>query len=129
MGLIFFFVNVGLTLAKNISGPRKGDILKSMSVHNQQFMFLDGVTESEILKVVNNCKNKYSCDFNDLSMQIVKSTFNAIVQPFTYICDISFESGVFSNKMKIAKVIPLFKAGQNSSYTNYTTCVSSASVF
>ena len=110
---------MGPTLAKNISDPSNGDILKSMSVRNQQFMFLDGVTELEILNVVNNCKNKYSFDCNDLSMHIVKSTFNAIVQPFTYICNLSFESGVFPDKMKVATVIPLFKTGEKSNFTNY----------
>ena len=84
-GLNKFFVNVGPTLAKNITDLSNGDILRSMSVRNQQSMFLDGVTEVELLKVVNNCKNKYSCDCNDLSMRIVKSTFNGIVQPLTYI--------------------------------------------
>ena len=114
-----FFVNVGPTLAKNISDPSNGDIFRNMSVCNHQSMFLDGVTKLEILKVVNNCKNKYSCDCNDLSMHIVKSTFNAIVQPFTYICNLSFQSGVFPNKIKIAKVIPLFKTGEKSNFTNY----------
>ena len=52
-------------------------------------------------------------------MHIVKSTFNAIVQPFTYICNLSFESGVFPDKMKITKVIPLFKTGENSNFTDY----------
>ena len=48
-----FFMNVGPTLAKNISVPSNGDILRSISVRNHHSMFLGGVTELEILKVVN----------------------------------------------------------------------------
>ena len=62
-------------------------------------------------------------------MHIVKSTFNSIVQPFTYICNFSFESGVFPDKMKIAKVIPLFKTGEKSNFTNYRPGVTVASIF
>ena len=81
-----------------------------MGISNLNCMFLHPVTEREMLKMVNCCKLKYSCDFNDLSMHIVKSTFKAVLVPFTYICNLSFASGVFLDMMKIAKVIPLFKA-------------------
>ena len=35
-----------------------------------------------------------------------------VLKPFTYICNLSFASGMFPEKLKIAKVVPLFKAGE-----------------
>ena len=37
----------------------------------------------------------------------------------TYICNKSFEFGIFPDSMKIAKVIPVFKAGDKSQFHNY----------
>lgn len=50
-------------------------------------------------------------------MFIGKEVISAIVVPLTYICNLSFQLGCFPDKMKIAKVIPLFKAGDKKNYT------------
>ena len=36
-----------------------------------------------------------------------------------HICNVSFQTGVFPNKMKIPKVIPLYKSGEKNVFTNY----------
>ena len=82
-------------------------------------MFLRPVTEKEPLNTINSCKHKYSCDVNDLSMNIVKSTFKAIIRPFIHVCNLSFSSGFFPDKMKIAKTVPLFKSCEDSIFSNY----------
>ena len=52
-------------------------------------------------------------------MSLIKEIFKFICKPFTDICNKSFLNGVFPDKMKIAKVIPLFKSGENDTFTNY----------
>ena len=52
-------------------------------------------------------------------MSILKKVIQNIVSPLTYICNKSFINGVFPDEMKIAKVIPLFKAGEKNKFTNY----------
>ena len=47
-------------------------------------------------------------------MTIIKQVIYHIIKPFTHICNNSFENGVFPSKMKIAKVVPIFKAGDKS---------------
>ena len=75
-------------------------------------MFLDPVDDLEIIRTVQNCKNKTSTDFSDISMSLLKKVISKIVKPFAHICNVSFQTGVFPNKMKIAKVIPLYKSGE-----------------
>ena len=60
-----------------------------------------------------------SKDCNDIDMTIIKTIIDEIVTPFTYICNQSFLSGTFPNKMKLAKVIPLYKTGNHNVFTNY----------
>ena len=54
-----------------------------------------------------------------MSMSIIKEIIPFIVNPFTYICNLSFYSGDFPNAMKIAKVLPVHKNGAKNEFNNY----------
>ena len=51
----------------------------------------------EILSIVKEFSTKSSIDCNDLSMSIIKEIIRFVVNPFTYICILSFYCGVFPN--------------------------------
>ena len=72
-------------------------------------MFLSPVDEQEIIRTVQQFKN----------MSMITTIINEIVKPLTHICNVTFQTGVFPNQMKIAKVIPVFKAGDKCVFTNY----------
>ena len=72
-------------------------------------MFLPNITADELMKTVMSCKNKLSKDYNNINMHVVKSTFDAVIHPFLYICNLSSTKGVFPDEMKIAKVVPYFQ--------------------
>lgn len=115
-----FFVNVGPNLAKNIRVPNGNtSVLDFLQNTNTNTMFLPGVEEQEVMNIVNGCKNKKSTGYDNVDMIIVKKVISNVVIPFTHICNKSFSSGVFPSKMKIAKVIPIFKAGEKNVFTNY----------
>ena len=120
MDLIICFTNVGPNLAKNISIPDKYvsiyDYLEGKVDHT---MFLSPVDDQEIIRTVENCKNKKSTDYSDINMSLIKNVITKIVKPFGHICNVSFQTGVFPSKMKIAKVVPLFKCGEKNVFTNY----------
>lgn len=42
-----------------------------------------------------------------------------ISKPLTFIRNLSFQTGKFPNKIKIAKVVPLYKSGDTHHFTNY----------
>ena len=119
MDFIIFFTNVGPNLAKNISIPEKDvsiyDYLEGKVDHT---MFLSPVDDQEIIRTVQNCKNK-STDYSDINMSLIKNVIKKIVQLFGHICHVSFQTGVFPSKMKIAKVVPLFKCREKNVFTNY----------
>ena len=52
-------------------------------------------------------------------MIILKKTIDRIIKPLCHILNLSFSTGTFPNRMKVAKVIPLFKDGDKNSFTNY----------
>ena len=54
-----------------------------------------------------------------MDMTLVKNIIQVIVKPLTYICNQSFQTGIFPNSMKTAKVIPIYKNGDRHLFTNY----------
>uniref|UniRef100_A0A3Q3AH61 Reverse transcriptase domain-containing protein n=1 Tax=Kryptolebias marmoratus TaxID=37003 RepID=A0A3Q3AH61_KRYMA len=54
-----------------------------------------------------------------MDMTFVKEIMSYVIKPFTYICNLSFSSGIFPDTMKIAKVIPIYKNGEKCLFSNY----------
>ena len=63
--------------------------------------------------------NKKSCGIDGLSNIIMQSIINILIKPITIISNQMLETGVFPDKLKVAKVIPLFKKGDPTLLTNY----------
>ena len=107
-----FLTNVGPNLAKNIPLPKTDTAIYDYLEENiEHTMFLSPVDDLESIRTVQNCKNKRSTDFSDISISLLKKEISKIVKPFPHLCNVSFQTGVFPNKIKIAKVIPLCKSG------------------
>ncbi len=86
---------------------------------NVSSIFLGKVKKEEILSIVKSCASKGSTDCVDMDMILVKNIIELVIEPFTYICNLSFSTGVFPDNMKTAKVIPLYKNGDKHVFSNY----------
>ncbi len=82
-------------------------------------IFLEPTLESEILTSVSNFRNKYSTGYDNVSMNLVKSTISAITTPLKNVCNMSFQTGIFPDQMKLAKVIPVYKTGDKKQLSDY----------
>ena len=82
-------------------------------------MFLNPVSEDEIINIVKSFKPKHSNDNNGLSMYVISKVIKSIVRPLAHIFNVSFLSGLFPDDMKISRIIPLFKNGKKTEFTNY----------
>ena len=49
----------------------------------------------------------------------LKTSLNYIRDPLCHVCNMSLEEGIFPSKLKIANVLPLFKAEEPSHFNNY----------
>ena len=114
-----YFSNIGTKLAKsipNIPGKRVTDYITN---RNKNTIFLTPVTEQEILGIVRLFKNKYSCGYDNVSMNVIKNVITSIVKPLVHICNLSLKNGCFPDDMKIAKILPIYKAGDKNVFSNY----------
>ena len=112
-----FFVHVGESLASVIRQCTKvpSDYLK-YDIMNK--MHLDPVTENEIDKIILNFRDS-SAGWDELKPTMVKSIRNYIKSPLRHICKLSFRTGIFSDELKIANVVPIFKSGDEMIFSNY----------
>ena len=114
-----FFVNIGPSLAKIIPKCKDSLFTQFLPDKIEDTMFLQPVTEEEIMQQVKNAKNKKSKDHDQFDMCLVKKIIPYIVKPLAHICNISLMNGIFPDRMKIARVIPLFKNGDVKEFSNY----------
>ncbi len=78
----------------------------------------------EIIRTTMKLKTKKSEGFDNISTKLIKDTIDAIALPLTHIINLSFTSGIVPQKMKIAKIIPIFKSGKHTLFNNYRPIIS-----
>ena len=79
---------------------------------NNSSLFLFPVTHSEIIKVASRClKQNKAAGYDQFKPFIISKVIHLLAYPLTHIFNISLSSGIFPNRMKLAKVIPVYKKG------------------
>ena len=116
-----FYINVGPKLADKIDNSNvTGSFLDYLvDINSSDSMYVHPTSENEIANIVAKFSNKTSTDCYGMSMKLVKNIIGGIIKPITYICNLSMKFGVFPNELKVAKVIPIFKAGDIHDVSNY----------
>ena len=85
---------------------------------NTVFNFTE-VSEECIASIIKNMKSKSSTGYDNISNKLFKSTKDVLIKPLTLLMNQIIHTGEFPKQLKIAKVKPLFKKGNQSSFTNY----------
>ena len=131
-GFNTFFANIGKTINDQITQPPDvySDLFKDLEKKKKKFVFfLNGnypvncffqlTHEEELIKVAQNLKPKTSQGFDNLSTCIIQKAMKEVAAPLTHIFNQSFLLGVVPDQMKIAKIVPVFKAGNKKILNNY----------
>ena len=113
-----YFSQIGENIARTIPDGNKlfHEYLKNP---NDSSIFFTPTNSFEIINIVNNLKTHKSPGFDGINNFLLKSVINQVVDPLVYIVNLSLLSGQVPNDMKLAKVIPIFKKGDNTLVSNY----------
>jgi len=85
----------------------------------KESIFLAPVTRNELYLIINKL-NKYKAPGHDkINPELVKITASVLADPLVHIYNLSFVQGVVPEKLKVAKVIPVFKKGDHTERSNY----------
>ena len=111
-----FFTNVGPNLAKKV--PNSSNLFTSFL--NQTHCNGKKLTiNKELKEAFFSLKTNKSPGYDDINFNVVKKCFGEINEPLKHLFNLSLENGIFPGKMKIAKVIPLFKNDDPKNITKY----------
>ena len=112
-----FFINIGPNLAKLIPNQQLSP-LHFMGDPIKNSIFLCPVTSPEISEILRSLKNG-APGYDEINAILLKSISNNITEPLVYICNLSLSDGIFPNELKLANVLPLFKADDPFVFNNY----------
>ena len=82
-------------------------------------MFTEPVTEYEILTEIDNLNVTKSVGHDNIGAKMVKAIKQEICKPLAHIFNLTFETGLIPNTLKIALVTPIFKANEKCLFENY----------
>lgn len=113
-----FFSNVGPNLAESIPHSEKhfSSFLKIRQNRNFLFTEISPETVINIIKTF-NAKTSVGCD--GFSNKVLKSIKEEIATPLSKFINQSFSTGIFPDLLKKARVVPIFKKGDETLVQNY----------
>ena len=114
-----FFTSIATITVSSLNSSDK-DPTDLVAQNLDKFKFSDKLlTKKEILEATDLLANKKTPDHTGVSPHFIKQTVTSLINPLFHIFNLSFSTGVVPAQLKIAKVIPIFKAGDKSSMDNY----------
>lgn len=81
-------------------------------------LYMYPVTTEEILHYLKSLKNS-SPGYDDILPSLLRHTADYIAAPLTHVINLCFKEGCFPDNLKIAKVVPIYKSGDNEIENNY----------
>jgi len=114
-----FFTTIGKQISENVMPVRKNPEEYINYGREIPELNLQNTTPEHIKKIIKQLHPKLSQDSQGVSTKMIKLVGNEISVSLAHIFNLSLRSGVFPDKLKICRVIPIFKAGNKLECDNY----------
>ena len=112
-----YFANIGPNLAASI--PESKTSFQNYIHYNGPCLSTINLTDLELENAFASLKTNKSSGYDDISADVVKRVSDEIFVILKHIFNISLAKGVFPDELKIARVTPIFKKGNNTLVANY----------
>ena len=114
-----YFTNIGPNLADKIAPASKSFQDFINSVPSDSLSSFNHVTAEELKSIAKGFKDGKAPGADNIPISIIKKTLDLISDPLLSIINLSLSSGVFPDRLKISKIIPIFKSDNASLVQNY----------
>ena len=112
-----FFINVGPKLAEKINSHYDHTTMLTNTYNSSAFFA--PVINKEIDALINEVNIKKAIGHDGIHPKLIKDSKSFITPYITYIANLILLYGKFPDNLKIAVVLPLYKAGDPTQVTNY----------
>ena len=112
-----YFTNIGHRL--NVNLAQTGNDPTQFINKNASSFFCTPTYPEEITNIVKKANSKKSSGFGNVDSYIIKQVIPQIANQLAHIFNNSLMTGIVPSKIKIAKVIPLYKSENPELFSNY----------
>jgi hypothetical protein len=102
-----------------VTEPTVEEALEGAAMLGVSTLSLDRVTEQDVLLAIKSLKSSPTAGPDLLPQYFFKGCSELLVTPLTFLFNLSLKQGIFPDKWKLSKVIPIFKSGQRNLISNY----------
>ena len=112
-GLNDFFTNIGDNLVKDLQ--KQNPLQQHNGFKNycdpplQNSMFCTPISKTELESLINKMKNGKSPGHDNIGVKMLKENVSVLSGPLSYIFNLSICIGKVPDKLKMAKIIPIYK--------------------
>ena len=110
-----YFISIGHSLSVKIQSVHSSEEYLGQKA-NSVFKF---TTVNEDFIDIKKLKSKSSTGYDNVSNKLIKHARTVLVKPLTLLTNQIIHTGEFPRQLKIARVKPLFKKGDETSFSNY----------
>jgi len=112
-----FFSNIGASIASAFTNDERYTQFLTDSLTHEAFEFCE-FSLHEVTDIIGKLKSS-TAGHDNIPMSLFHKNLDLLGQMVLNICNRSLTEGIFPNDLKVAKVIPIFKAGEKDSMNNY----------
>ena len=113
------FANVGKSLANSLKDNNTNDESIYLKHPCPTSIFLQPTTPLEIMVLINSLKLNKAKSHNDIDPYFLKIAAPILAFPLSVFLNHCLTFGTFPNRLKLAKVVPVFKKGLTDQLSNY----------
>ena len=115
-----YFTNVAPSLVKKLPKQSNKKIFSDyLGRNNENSFFLSPTTSNEVFNTIKKLDQNKATDIYNFPVKIIKDISDIISSPLSDIINESFSTGVFPERLKLAKVLPLHKGNSKLETNNY----------
>ena len=107
-----FFSSVGSSVSKNVNPTSACPLSFLEEKPNILDLDLDQTGPVHFCDILKNFESKASQDLDGISIKLLKAVRHAISVPLSHIFNMSLETGIFPEKFKTSRIVPIFKCGE-----------------
>ena len=111
------FVNIGSRLASNLPAHQNANQFFDKKIDSS--FFLHPSDSVEIFNEINKLKDNKSPGIDDIPVKLIKVGAATLAPVLSHIFNLSINNGKYPDKLKEAKVIPIYKKGDRKDPENY----------
>ena len=114
-----YFTNIGPDLASSIDASNKAPFDSYLNTPCSNSFLFQYTNPADIAKIICQLKPKSSAGYDNISSKLLKEIADSISCPLSKIVNQYLCTGIFPSKLKLAKVIPLYKKDDEKEFGNY----------